>query len=180
MKKIAKIILMVGLIIVAAIFAYFIGYDSGKNIGQSEGFNSGKIIGRSDLENELKTKAESYAKTQNAAKEAASKYFTAIKFGDYKESYSYLCQNIKNQVSEEEYINRQNKNLDPAKAQLQDTTIDDVIVNNNSAKIRFAIIMNVVTDIGLVRDIKSSQQMAFELENNKWCALLSDSTLDKK
>lgn len=158
MNKILKSILII-IIVVASIFGgYFFGMKSGKNIG------------RIAKENEIKKEAENYSKSREAVKEIASKYMTSTKFADYKESYSYICPEFKKEFSERKYVDFKGKT---AKLIIKEINIEDVVVNNDIAKIRTNF---VITDFSLP-EYKVPYQIIFNFINGEWCAVISDETL---
>lgn len=155
MKKII-LILFILLIIIFGIGGYFIGYYYGKQTG------------RLSLENEIKLKEESYQKSKEAAENLAKKYFDAVKYQDFKEVYSYICPEIKNKITEQQFLDFW-KNSFKALAEkdllLQEITVDDIIIDNNIVKARFTEILY----SPVFKEIKRVGQSEFKLEDGKWC-----------
>lgn len=69
--------------------------------------------------------------------------FGAVKFDDIKEAYSYTCKEFKDKVIEGEYVSSWKKRKDDAAKDgtfIQDFVIDDIVIADDSAKVRFSMI----------------------------------------
>lgn len=130
----------------------------------------GYFYGRSVVQKELKAKEEAYLKSQDAAKGLALKYLSAFKFGDFKEAYSHTCQEFKEKVAESKFVSsweKTTKDLVNDGTLIQDFLVDDAVVTDDSAKIRFTeVYYNALT-----KEFKKPTQSQFKLVGGKWCAM---------
>lgn len=130
----------------------------------------GYFFGRYAVQKELKAKEEAYLKSQDAAKSLALKYLSAFKFGDFKEAYLHTCQEFKGKVAEAKFVASWEKTLKDLANDgtlVQDFLVDDAVITDDSAKIRFTeVYYNALT-----KEFKKPTQSQFKLVDGKWCAM---------
>lgn len=151
-----NILLSIGvlLIITAGVGGYFLGDKQGRVI----------------LQKELDEKQTQYQKSKEDARVVAEKYLSAFKFEDYKEAYSYTCPEFKNGVNFDlwdNYWKNSTKKLNEQGTIYQGASVDDVVVIDQLAKIRF-------TDVfhnPLTQDFKRPSQSDFRFIDNTWCSM---------
>lgn len=151
MKKLVIPVLVI-LVIIAGTGSYFVGFGQGK----------------SAIKKEIQAKEEAYRKSSEAAKEKATKYLTAFKFGDAKEGYSYTCPEFKEKITEQRFASRWEKiteDLTNEGTLIQDFPVESVVINGETAKVRFTqVYYNPVT-----KEFRSPAQSEFQLVNGEWC-----------
>lgn len=134
------------------------------------GYFLGAKQGRLVLQKELDEKQVQYQQSKDAVRIVAEKYLSAFKFEDYKEAYSYSCPEFKNSVSLEvwdSYWKNYTKKLSDQGTIYQGASVDDVVISNQSAKVRF-------TDVfhnPLTQDFKRPSQSDFQFIGDTWCSM---------
>lgn len=164
---------LVALIVLGGVGGYYFGFSQGKAQGLVDGLNQGKEQGRADLHKELQAEEAAYQKSEEAAKDVASKYLSAFKFNDFKDAYVMTCPEFKSSVTEEKFVKLWGDGINSLRDNgiiVQDFLLDDIVVTGDTAKNRFS---EVRTSILLDNEVKIPNQSDFKLVDGMWCPMPS-------
>lgn len=153
--------ILIILILVAGGGGYYLGLQQ----GTSQGVNQG----RTALQKELQDKEEAYKKSKDAVKDVATKYFGAYKFKDFKEIYNLVCSDAIYKSDEAKLLKifeSNMKDINDAGVNIQEMKIDDIILNADTAKVRFT---EVRWNLLLSKEYRLPEQVQFKFMNGEWC-----------
>ncbi|MBU1088508.1 hypothetical protein KKA02_01335 [Patescibacteria group bacterium] len=127
----------------------------------------GVIIGKGKKE-VLDKPNYSEPKTEKFVKEKAEKYWDTISFKDHSAKYEFMCEEVKSSVSKEKYIQ---KYKEEDSVPLEKVEILEVRIEDNIAYIK-TVGYNFFYQDGM------SGMTEMRYENDKWCKVLSEETIE--
>lgn len=108
-------------------------------------------------------------KTANYVKEKTGKYWDAVVYADYHAQYKFMCDEVTNFVSEDQYVQKYKDDEDSSSIATGYTT-EDPEIDGDTARIRTKL-MNPFFPEG------KPAMTEMKYENGEWCKVLSQDTV---